>query len=98
MKKVYIVLLFTSCYIQLFSQKLISQFNKTVAFLYISDQNEFKPYGTGFLVSIPAKVSKGNYIYLVTAKHVLQNPKKENLNRIFARFNTRIRPNCLMWI
>ena len=71
-----------------FSQELIPQFDKTVTFLNVYNNGKYNPYGTGFLVSIPAKTQQGDYIYLVTAKHVLQTNKKL-LKNIFARFNTK---------
>jgi hypothetical protein len=71
-----------------FSQ-LISQFNKTVTFLYTGvPGNQLVPYGTAFLVAIPSKMPNANYIYLVTAKHVLETADKKPLNVIYAKFNT----------
>ncbi len=72
-----------------FSQELVAQFNKTVTFIYVAGANKFVPQGTGFLVSVPSKTPGANYIYLVTAKHVLYTPEMKPLNVIFARFNTK---------
>ena len=89
MKRILISFLASTFAVFSFSQELVPQFNKTVNFLYVAGVNEFLPQGTGFLVSVPAKTQGGNYIYLVTAKHVLFNSDKKPLNTIFARFNTK---------
>jgi len=89
MKKLFLTILVSFSFLTAYCQELVQQFNKTVAFLYAFSNNEFKPYGTAFLVSIPAKTQKGYYIYLVTAKHVLQTENKQKLNLIYARFNTK---------
>jgi hypothetical protein len=89
MKKNILIIGLICLYCQAYTQQLIPQFNKTVTFLYVLQDGVYKPYGTGFLVSIPAKNNQGNYVYLVTAKHVLQEPNHTGLNNIFARFNTK---------
>lgn len=89
MKKLLLTVLVCTITAFSFAQELVSQFNKTVTFLYVAGTKEFDPQGTGFLVSIPAKSQKGYYIYLVTAKHVLLSQDKNQLKVIFARFNTK---------
>lgn len=71
-----------------FTQSLIPQYNKVVSFLYVLNNGNYEPYGTGFLVSIPAKTRVGSYyIYLVTAKHVILDQNKVPLMNIYAKFN-----------
>lgn len=89
MKNLLLAILVSFSFLTAYSQELVQQFNKTVTFLYSFINNELKPHGTAFLVSIPAKNQKGNYIYLVTAKHVLHTENKQKLNVIYAKFNTK---------
>jgi hypothetical protein len=65
------------------AQHLISQFKNGVGYIYIKDNNIPRAIGTGFLVSYPSK-TEGKYIYIVTAKHVI-----ESSQNIFLRFNTK---------
>ncbi|MEL0455717.1 hypothetical protein WJN01_05725 [Flavobacteriaceae bacterium SZ-1-7] len=72
-----------------FSQSLVPQFNKTVSFVYKHFENELRPNGTAFLVSIPALREEGNYVYLVTAKHVVQDENGVFMKKIYFRFNKK---------
>jgi len=89
MKKIIILVKFLFILSCCNSQELISQFNKTVTFLYTTQNDKYVPYGTGFLVATSSKEQQGWYIYLVTAKHVLYSPNKKPLDLIYARFNTK---------
>jgi hypothetical protein len=64
-----------------------------VGFLFISGKQsgEFLPYGTGCFVGIKdPKNADRAFVYLVTAKHVLQaTDHKSWLSKIFLRLNTR---------
>jgi len=64
-----------------------------VAFVFIPGRgpSEFIPYGTAFFVGVKdPKNSERSYVYLVTAKHVLQNlDHKSWLPKMFLRLNTK---------
>lgn len=72
---------------------------KTIAFIFLADENgnlrvnpatqEPLGYGTAFLVSIPNERGTGEFEYLVTAKHVLENENEEFFRRVFVRLNNR---------
>ena len=64
-----------------------------VAFVFIPGQQPGKtvPYGTAFFVGIKdPKNSERSFVYLVTAKHVLQGPDHKSwLPKILVRLNTK---------
>ena len=68
---------------------------RTVVFLYSADRDgevvKTKPIGTGFLVSVPTLNGKRSYLFLVTARHIVE-PQWDycplaNPSRIYARLN-----------
>ena len=82
------ILTFNYCY----SQAIPSEFNKTVVFIFIRDGNDsIVPNGTGFFVSKPfPNDSSRSFIYLVTAKHVIQDVKTNKFfNEIYIRINKK---------
>ena len=91
MKKYILLIVYCLFYFTISAQNHVAQFNKTVSFIYISSQNdEYNPIGTGFLVSVPTKRdSTLSLVYFVTAKHVIQNSNGDYLNTIYPRFNTK---------
>lgn len=61
-----------------------------VAFLFyknMSRENAYEPVGTAFFVSIAEKEYK--HLYLVTAKHCLDEVRKYGAENIYVRINTR---------
>ncbi len=71
---------------------------KVVTFIFPADaqgnlmrdeKNNPIPYGTGFFVSVKSEGGKGLYGYLVTAKHVLKDPRGNDFSRIYLRLNKR---------
>ena len=64
-----------------------------VAFVFIPGKQlgEFIPYGTAFFVGVKdTQNSERSFVYLVTAKHVLQAPDHKSwLPNIFLRLNTK---------
>ena len=64
-----------------------------VAFVFVPDKESgaFKPWGTGFFVGAKDETNPDRFfVYLVTAKHVLQtSDQKDWLPQIFVRINTR---------
>lgn len=82
------VIIFGRC----FSQAIPSEFKKTVVFIFIRDGNDsIVPNGTGFFVSKPfPSDSTMSFIYLVTAKHVIQDSKTNKFfNEIYIRINKK---------
>lgn len=74
------------------------EFKKAVTFIFLADsggnlkldaQGHPAAYGTGFFVSVQGEDGKGQYGYLVTAKHVLHDEKGGDLQRVFVRLNTK---------
>ena len=54
-----------------------SEAKETVVFIYGTSGTNEVPDGTGFFVTVPDQTrSNSAFIYLVTAKHVLQYPNK----------------------
>jgi len=85
---IFSILVFGRCY----SQAIPSEFNKTVVFIFIRDGNDsIVPNGTGFFVSKPfPNDSTKNFVYLVTAKHVIQDSKTNKFfNEIYIRINKK---------
>lgn len=74
------------------AQEIPATFKKPVAFIFIKNNaDKIVPNGTGFFVSI-ADSSKIplNFIYLVTAKHVIQDQlTKKFFDKIYIRINKR---------
>lgn len=74
------------------------QLKKCVAFIFGPAGDEIAPLGTGFFVGLPFELKdsaprsldrNGSYhLYLVTARHVIQDQSKHYLGRVFARVNT----------
>ena len=76
----------------IYSQAIPPEFKKTVAFIFIKDDaGKIIPNGTGFFVSIPdSSIKKVEFVYLVTAKHVIENNlTKDFYDRIYIRINKR---------
>lgn len=70
------------------SQNLVSQFSKTVVFIFVNVDGGKIPNGTGFLVGIPSTLQTGKFIYIVTAKHVLQDKNGQYFDNVSVKFNT----------
>ncbi len=70
-----------------------SEVKNIVTFIFVKDaENKLVPNGTGFFVGIKDKKNTNRlYIYLVTAKHVLQDEKNENkyYPSVYIRLNTK---------
>jgi hypothetical protein len=62
------------------------QIKKTVAFIYTVRGSNDVPDGTGFFMAIPRTTNEA-FVYLVTAKHVVQMPDKTWLSEIRVRVN-----------
>jgi hypothetical protein len=63
---------------------------KSVTFIYRKEDGQYRPNGTGFLVRIEVESKDDAYvIYLVTAKHVLQDGNENFLPTIAIRLNRR---------
>jgi hypothetical protein len=69
----------------------LNEIKKSVLFIYLTDQNGgYIPVGTGFLVGVTLEEDRERCaVYLVTAKHVLQDQAGNYLSEIFIRLNTR---------
>lgn len=66
------------------------EIKKVVTFVFLSPDGgrTFTPDGTGFFVGV--KVRTGDFqVFLVTARHVLKNPRGKYYHRIWIRLNTR---------
>lgn len=77
---------------RVYSQAIPAEFKKPVAFIFIKDDaDKIIPNGTGFFVSIPdSSIRKISFIYLVTAKHVIQNSlTKKFYDKVYVRINKR---------
>lgn len=68
-----------------------SQVKNIVAFIFIKNtKGEIVPNGTGFFVGVKdTNDTNRSYVYLVTAKHVLQNKDKNYHPSIYIRLNTK---------
>ena len=80
------------------AQTIPSEFKKAVTFIFLADGNgnlrmdgQGNPaaYGTGFFVGVKGDDGKGEYGYLVTAKHVLHDEHGGDLQKVFVRLNTK---------
>lgn len=74
------------------SEKIPDQVKQTVTFIFvkISQGGGFQANGTGFFVSVPDKARPDRVFgYLVTARHVLQDPNGEYLKEVFVRLNKK---------
>lgn len=70
-------------------QSMIDQIKKTVSFVYVSTPKGDMPNGTAFFVLVPHKTQTDQvYIYLVTAKHVLQ--KNQSTGELFDSVKLRV--------
>lgn len=90
-QKILFIIFFT-CLISFFSysQAIPNVFKKTVVFLFIKDKNDkIIPNGTGFFVSKSDSINKISFVYLITAKHVIQEESKNFYNKIYVRINKR---------
>lgn len=67
----------------------LSEIKRCVTFIYIkNEKGEFIPNGTGFLVSTDVETKPDAYvIYLVTAKHILQDDRGKFFETIATRLN-----------
>jgi hypothetical protein len=72
-------------------QTIPSEFDKTVVFIFIKDaKGQIVPNGTAFFISKPDSTHSINFIYLVTAKHVIQNINNGHFyDKIYIRINKR---------
>jgi hypothetical protein len=80
----------------LFGATIPDDIKKAVVFIYKEAESptQFRPDGTGFLVSVPNPVQPGTgWLYLITAKHVLHtdpnNVSSPLYQRLFVRLNKR---------
>ena len=75
-----------------FAAPIPSLIKKVVTFIYKSDDDgQPQPFGTGFFVGVnrPQR-PESDYVFIATAKHVLQTDDKKNwLSKIFLRLNTK---------
>ena len=87
-----LLIIFGCCFISLLlsSQENID-LKKTVAFIFIKNkEKKLSPIGTGFFIGIKGeKDSSKTFVYLITAKHVLQDKNKKFFNKIYLRLNTK---------
>lgn len=66
---------------------------KSLTFIYRKENGQYKPNGTGFLVGVNVETKNDAYvIYLVTAKHVLQDVNRNFFKTIAIRLNKRYGP------
>ena len=66
---------------------LVSQFKKTINYIYLFRDGKPFPNGTGFFIGKINKDSTRYYTYLVTAKHVLQDKAENFYRNINVRYN-----------
>jgi hypothetical protein len=73
------------------NESMVSQVKKTVTFIYLPSSGiEPTPNGTGFFVGIPSEQDPNiTYVYLVTAKHVLQKNNVSFHDTILVRINKK---------
>jgi hypothetical protein len=69
----------------------LAQIKKSVTFIFVSDEaGSLRAQGTGFFVGVRDEGNPGaSHVYLVTAKHVLQNQNGDYLPEIVIRLNVR---------
>ncbi|MBI2232183.1 MAG: hypothetical protein HYU46_24200, partial [Deltaproteobacteria bacterium] len=77
----------------LFGAPVPPEIKTVVAFVFAPGPkaDQLKPWGTGFFVGVKdPKDENKSFVYLVTAKHVLQTEDRKSwLSKIFLRLNTR---------
>ena len=87
------VFVFVCCAVSGFCSGVLSEAPKTVVFLYTDrDGAPEHAQGTGFLIATPVSTSSAwQWVYLVTAKHVLEtdDPADPMYSQIYARMNLR---------
>jgi hypothetical protein len=87
------------CFDCIHGRNFLPEIKNSVTFLFLKKEGKYVPNGTGFLVSVEAekdlyynyhqtKHSPYYVMYLVTAKHVLQDSKGEYYPVISIRVNT----------
>jgi len=85
----FIIVISMFIYKSALSAPSVGEFKKTVAFIFVDGKAEAKiPSGTAFFIGIPTADSKFANVYLVTAKHVIQDENKKWLQKIYLRMNT----------
>lgn len=61
-----------------------------VAFLCCRTQNRVFPAGTGFFMSMPAQDESITFVYIITARHVIEGIARKSLdNKVLLRLNRR---------
>lgn len=73
------------------AQPIPNEVKSTIVFIYAPDSTgKLQPYGTGFFVGVRIPEDTTRYaVYLVTAKHVLQDVKSNYLPAVFVRLNKK---------
>src|SRR6185437_9126978 len=91
MKKLYYFLFFSTISNNLFSQPIPTEFKECVSFIYLQKPNGIPiPDGTGFFVGLKDKNdTTRSFIFLVTAKHVIQERDGRYVKSILLRMNTK---------
>ena len=71
------------------SRNLFSEIKKCVTFIFLKDQGgKYMPNGTGFFVSVNVERDpKLSVVYLVTAKHILQDSNGNFFATVYIRLN-----------
>jgi len=90
MNKLFCLLIFANISNRLFSQPIPTEFKECVSFIYLERPNgEPIPDGTGFFIGMKYKKdTTKSVIFLVTAKHVVQNKDGSYVKSILLRMNT----------
>ena len=67
----------------------LNEIKKCVTFIFIEQNGQLVPNGTGFFVGVENEENSNlHMVYLVTAKHVLQNQEGALLSSVVIRLNT----------
>lgn len=77
------------CFDCFHGRNFLPEIKRAITFIFLKENGKYIPNGTGFLVSVEAEKDPSAYVgYLVTARHVLQNHKKEFYPMVSVRINT----------
>lgn len=89
---VLVIVFLMLCVSSTYGMNIPNDIKKVVAFIFIQDKDgNIIPQGTGFFVGIKsADNPNGSFVYLVTAKHVLQRENKTDfLSTVYVRLNKK---------
>jgi hypothetical protein len=88
MKKIFLSILIVWIALPGVKAQSMQDIKTVTAFIYVQTGTALIPYGTCFFVGLKSNENPDNsYLYLVTAKHVLQDKQGMFLEKIFVRIN-----------